>query len=242
MRSFLNISYLFLIVTVLFYISWSSLFYFDLQKCSKVQIQVDTEGDLFFINTEMVEEMIFSKEDSLIGKAYEDINIYLLEEFVNEHPNIKKAELYLTLDGTLSIDVIQREPIVRVFEGNESYYLDEEMNHFALSDQYSARVLQVYWDEITVSRITILDSLIDFIDSDKFLKAQITAIAFDENNELVVYPRVGDHKIILGEAQNLRKKFEKLKIFYRQGLGKVGWDRYSMLNLKYHNQVVCTKR
>jgi cell division protein FtsQ len=207
-----------------------------------VKIQVDTKGDLFFINNEMVEEMIFSKVDSLIGKAYEDINIYLLEEFVNGHPNIKKAELYLTLDGTLSIDVIQREPIVRVFEGNESYYLDEEMNHFALSDQYSARVLQVYWDEITVSRITILDSLIDFIDSDKFLKAQITAIAFDEKNEIVLYPRVGDHKIILGVAGDFKNKFEKLKVFYRQGLGKVGWDRYSMINLKYHNQVVCTKR
>ena len=242
MRSFLNISYLFLIVTVLFYISWSSLFYLDLQKCSKVQIQVDTEGDLFFINTEMVEEMIFSKEDSLIGKAYEDINIYLLEEFVNEHPNIKKAELYLTLDGALSVDVKQREPLVRVFEGNESYYLDEEMDKFALSDHYSARVLLVYWDEITQSRVKILDPLIDLIDSDKFLKAQITAIAFDKNNEIVLYPRVGGHKIIMGEAEDFKKKLEKLKVFYRHGLRKVGWDRYSMINLKYQNQVVCTKR
>ena len=242
MRNFLNISYLFLIVTVLFYLSWSSLFYLDIQKCNKVQIEVDTEGDLFFINTEMVKEMILSKVDSLNGKAYEDINIYLLEEFLNEHPNIKKAELYLSLDGILSIDVKQREPLVRVFEENESYYLDEEMNHFALSDQYSARVLLVYWDEITESRIAILDPLIDLINSDKFLKAQITAIVFDENNEIVLYPRVGAHKIILGEAEDFRNKFKKLKVFYRQGLEKVGWDRYSMINLKYHNQVVCTKK
>ena len=242
MRSFLNISYLLVIITVLFYLSWSSVFRLDLQKCNKVQIQVDTEGDLFFINDEMVEKMIFSKEDSLLGKSFQDINIYLLEEFVNEHPNIKKAELYLTLDGTLSIDVKQREPLVRVFEGNESYYLDEEMDQFAISDHYSARVLQVYWDEITESRIEILDPLIDLIDSDKFLKAQITAIEFDENNELVVYPRVGGHKIILGEAKDFRNKFEKLKVFYRQGLEQVGWNRYSMINLKYHNQVVCTKR
>ena len=214
----------------------------DVQKLSKVQIQVDTEEDLYFINSEIVEEMIFSKVDSLIGKEYEDINIYLLEEFVNKHPNIKKAELYLTLDGTLSIDVKQREPLVRVFEGNESYYLDEEMNHFPLSGQYSARVLHVYWDEITDSRIAILGSLIDLIDSDIFLKAQITAIAFDENNEIALYPRVGGHKIILGEAEDFRKKFEKLKVFYRYGLRKIGWERYSMINLKYQNQVVCTKR
>ena len=226
---------------VLFHLSWYSLFHLDIQKCSELQIQVDTEGDLFFINAEMVEEMVFSKVDTLIGKAYKDINIYLLEEFVNEHPNIKKAELYLSLDGTLSIDVKQRVPLVRVFEENESYYLDEEMNNFPLSDHYSARVLQVYWDEITQSRIAILDSLIDLIDSDKFLKAQITSIAFDENNEIVLYPRVGGHKIILGEAEDFRNKFEKLKIFYRKGLRKVGWYRYSMINLNYHNQVVCTK-
>ena len=242
MRSFLNISYLLVIVTVLFYLSWFSVFRLDVQKCNKVQIQVDTEGDLFFINTEMVEKMIFSKEDSLLGKSFQDINIYLLEEFVNEHPNIKKAELYLTLDGALSIDLKQREPLVRVFEGNESYYLDEEMNHFALSDQYSARILQVYWDELTEFRVEILGSLIELIESDKFLKAQITGIVFDENNELVVYPRVGVHKIILGEAKDFRNKFEKLKVFYRQGLVRVGWYRYSMINLKYHNQVVCTKR
>ena len=242
MRSFLNISYLLVIVTVLFYLSWSSILLLDLQKCNKLEVHVDTEGDLFFINDEMVEKMIFSKEDSLLGKSFQDINIYLLEEFVNEHPNIKKAELYLTLDGTLSVDVKQREPLVRVFEGNESYYLDEEMDQFALSDHYSARVLQVYWGEITESRIDILDQLIELIDSDKFLKAQITAIAFDENNELILYPRVGDHKIILGEAKDFRNMFEKLKIFYRQGLKQVGWDRYSMINLKYHNQIVCTKR
>lgn len=242
MRNFLNISYLFFIVSVLSYLSWSSLFYLDIQKCSKVQIKVDTERDLFFINTEMVEEMILSKVDSLKGKAFEDINIYLLEEFLSEHPNIKKAELYLTLDGTLSIDVKQREPLVRVFEKNESYYLDEEMNHFALSDQYTARVLLVYWDEITESRIAILDPLIDFINSDKFLKAQITAIVFDESNEIVLYPRVGGHKIILGEPEDFINKFRKLKIFYRQGLEKVGWDRYSMINLKYQDQVVCTKK
>ena len=74
------------------------------------------------------------------------------------------------------------------------------------------------------------------------MKAQITAIVFDESNEIVLYPRVGGHKIILGEPEDFINKFRKLKIFYRQGLEKVGWDRYSMINLKYHDQVVCTKK
>jgi cell division protein FtsQ len=210
--------------------------------CQNIEIQVDTESDLFFVNAEMVGAMLLEKEDSILGKTYEDINIYLLEEFLDTHPNIKKAELYLTIDGNLCVDVKQRKPIVRVFEEKDSYYLDEEVMQFSLSEKYSARVLQVYWSEITEERRTILASVIDLIDADKFLKAQITAIEFDETDELIVYPRVGDHKIILGEAQNLVKKFEKLKVFYRHGLEKVGWDRYSHINLKFKDQVVCTKR
>jgi cell division protein FtsQ len=95
---------------------------------------------------------------------------------------------------------------------------------------------------VTDFRREILSDVLKLIDSDDFLKAQITAIEFNENDELTVYPRVGEHKIILGEAQDLLRKFEKLKIFYRQGLDKVGWDRYSHINLKFDNQVVCTKR
>jgi cell division protein FtsQ len=211
-------------------------------KCEAIEIQVDTEGDLFFVNAEMVEGLLLEMEDSIIGKTYEDINIYLLEEFVDEHPNITKAELYLTIDGDFCVEVKQRKPLVRVFEEEQSYYLDEEITVFPLSDKYSARVLQVYWSEMTEVRRGILSDILKFIDADDFMKAQITAIEFDENDELTMYPRVGEHKIILGDAQDLIKKFEKLKVFYRQGLEKIGWDRYSHINLKFDDQVVCTKR
>lgn len=239
---YLRISSILVLVLLIFYALWSSQLHLDSQECTSIKIHVDTSDDLFFINADMIKEMILFKEDSILGKAYEDINIYLLEEFVNEHPNIKKAELYLTVDGTLYVDVKQRKPLARVFQDKDSYYLDEKIREFPLSDNYSAKVLQVYWDKITPSRFGILSKLIDLINSDEFLKAQITAISFNGKDELIAYPRVGDHKIMIGEAKDLENKFEKLKIFYRHGLGKIGWDRYSIINLKYQNQVVCTKR
>ncbi|MBL0100570.1 MAG: hypothetical protein IPP49_11445 [Saprospiraceae bacterium] len=38
----------------------------------------------------------------------------------------------------------------------------------------------------------------------------------------------------------MEAKFNKLKIFYRDGLPKLGWSRYKTLNLKYANQVTGT--
>ena len=139
---------------------------------------------------------------------------------MDSHPNIKKAELYLTSDGILNIDVTQRHPIVRVLENEDSYYLDDKMIKFSLSDKYTARVLQVYCIKSSEARKEILSFVLNAIDSDDFLSAFITAIEFDEKDELIIYPRVGDHKVIIGASYNLLKKFENLKEFYRHGIGK----------------------
>jgi cell division protein FtsQ len=32
-----------------------------------------------------------------------------------------------------------------------------------------------------------------------------------------------------------------LMTFYKEGLNKVGWNAYLTINLKYKNQIVCTK-
>lgn len=242
MRKFLRISFVLILILALSFLIGTKRLSYQNVKCENLNIQVDTQGDLFFVNADMIQGMIEEKEDSILGKRYQDINIYLLEEFLDAHPNVKKAELYLTIDGDLCVDVKQRKPLVRIFEQDASYYLDEHYERFSLSDRYSARVLQVYWSEMTASRKETLDALMKLIAEDAFLKAQITAVAFDEDDEIMIFPRVGDHKILMGEARDLDKKFENLKVFYKRGLEKVGWDRYTQISLKFENQVVCTKR
>lgn len=242
MKKFFQISFVLIVAVAFVFLSWKSSDTYKDIKCQDVGIQVDEESGIRFLNKEMIAEMLLEKQDSLQGKRYEDINIYLLEEFLNAHPNIDKAELYLTINGELCVDVKQRKPLVRVFELDESYYLDSNFDRFSLSNVFSARVLQVYWSETTEARKESLRLLMKRIESDAFLKAQITAVEFDENDDLMVYPRVGNHKIILGSSKDLDSKFEKLKVFYSQGLEKVGWDRYSHINLKFENQIVCTKR
>jgi cell division protein FtsQ len=51
-------------------------------------------------------------------------------------------------------------------------------------------------------------------------------------------PRVGNQRILLGNADSLATKFSNLKIFYKQALPLVGWDAYKLINIKYINQVV----
>ena len=87
-----------------------------------------------------------------------------------------------------------------------------------------------------------LFDLARFISNDKFWNSQISQIFVNKNNDVEMIPRVGNHNIVLGEATDLEEKFQKLLIFYKKGLNNTGWNNYSAINLKYKNQVVCTKR
>ena len=53
---------------------------------------------------------------------------------------------------------------------------------------------------------------------------------------------VGNHRIMLGTLDEFEEKLANLKLFYEQAIPKVGWEKYSMINLKYKNQIVCTKK
>ena len=62
----------------------------------------------------------------------------------------------------------------------------------------------------------------------------------DQEVELV--PRVGNHRIMLGTLEGFEEQLAYLKLFYEQAIPKMGWEKYSMINLKYKNQIVCTKK
>lgn len=90
--------------------------------------------------------------------------------------------------------------------------------------------------------------LINFVrsvENDGFWSAEIVQIVASATSygtmELMLVPRSGDFRIVFGEIDDCDRKLEKLLRFYRDGLGKIGWDRYGTINLKYNNQVVCTE-
>jgi cell division protein FtsQ len=53
---------------------------------------------------------------------------------------------------------------------------------------------------------------------------------------------VGGQKIIFGSAnsdEEVKDKFEKLKLFYKEAIPFEGWNKYEEISLKYKKQIVC---
>lgn len=218
-----------------------------------------------FIDEQDVKEFFRERRDSILNAQLGNIQVSDLEKALNSHPAIENAEVAVDINGDVTMNVTQRTPVVRLFTtGGESYYIDTQSRLMPLNDSYTARVLiatgainEPYARRYTVpvndivknealGKVSVLDDiyiLSTYIASDSVLTSLIHQINVTNNSEIELYPSIGDHRIVFGEVKDIREKFEKLKLFYTEGLNKTdGWNKYSTINIKYKNQVVCTKK
>ncbi len=75
--------------------------------------------------------------------------------------------------------------------------------------------------------------LVNYINRNNFWSAQIDQIFVDSNNEIDLIPRVGNHIVHLGTADNYEGKLRNLQSFYDKVLPEVGWNKYSTINLAF---------
>jgi cell division protein FtsQ len=79
------------------------------------------------------------------------------------------------------------------------------------------------------------------IRKDVFSNSLIEQLFLNEEGEIEMFPKIGQQIIMLGDTSQVKEKLRNLKVFYTDGMKTTGWDSYKTINLKYRNQVVCTK-
>ncbi len=218
-----------------------------------------------FVNIEPLdkEDLLITQEDVLLsidrsfgvqleGIQIANLNVARLEKVLEEDPFILDANVFVDAKNYVNITIEQREPIMRVVDNNGlNYYLDKRGFKMPLSKHFTARVMVVTGNlppytpdflEKDNHGLKDLFELTNTILNDEFLNAQVEQIYVSNTRELVLNPKVGAHKILLGKYEDIDQKLEKLIIFYKQALPYEGWNKYKTINLKYKNQVVCEKR
>lgn len=222
--------------------------------CKKITVSILPQNELLFIDRNMVLSTInpSGNEKFIVGKKIMELNIPVIESKLNHNDFIKTSQVFTDMNGVLSINIVQRKPILRLLKADgSSYYIDEEGRKMPVSQAFAAHVPVVSGNlfEEYKARDTMhtvvgreLHKIATYVDKDAFWKAQIEQIFVTAESEFVLIPKVGDHTILFGTGEDMEEKFEKLMLFYKEGLSRVGWDKYSTINLKYKNQIVCTKK
>lgn len=233
------------------------------RPCKKVHISIDYGKADILITTQDVDSLIRRTAGNLSGKPLGWVNTGKIEKTIRQQPYVEKVKVFENNKGEVFLEIRQREPILRIInEKFESYYLDGSGKLLPLNPRFPARVLVAngkikdsYLQNknrriniLAVSDSAYADSLLTrlyklamFISRDKDLKSRIDQVYVNEQEEFELIPRLGAQVILLGGVDNMEEKFLKLQQFYTLGLEKIGWNKYNIINIKFKNQVVCSK-
>ncbi len=208
--------------------------------CGEIVSSISDSIENQFIDTEEIKDLVLEKYPGVLGSQMTNVDCNEMEGFFEKHPAIENCEVYFTYGGALHVEVSQREPLLRVFDNNSSYYLDMYGQKMPLFKNHSAHVLVANG---FIKRVAADDLLLvaSKIYNDSFWKAQIEQIYVDDHGELTLAPRVGDHLIEFGSVEDVELKFRNLKALYKNGWDAREWNLYKKVSLKYKGQVVCTK-
>jgi cell division protein FtsQ len=258
MRKFLRIlaliPVLYLIVLPVYFADFT-----NSKPCGGIIIDIKDSSDYHFVTRKHLLNLAYGNSSRILGQPVKDVNLLEIENRINVLRELKVAEVYRTIDGNVHIYADQREPVVRVMPDNGGdFFLDEDGVIVRTRNLYTPR-LHIAGGNINISSamlngVSVLDTsikntilkdiyhLVNYINDDDFWSAQIDQVYIDDNDKIDLITRIGGQTVHLGTIENFKGKLRNLEAFYDKVLPEVGWNKYSVINLEFKDQIVCKKR
>lgn len=227
------------------YLAFVAFFFKEIRQegvCRELVVAVKDSLDKHFVTeTDLVYQL---KQANLnpINKPLSAINTDEIEKELLKNEMIAGVEAYKTPAGTIQLNVRQKNPILRILGEKGNFYVDHQGNAMPVSRRYVVHVPLASGNIEKEFAVTELYKFALFLQENTFWNSQIDQLYVHPNGDVELIPRVGDYRIMLGSFENFEEKLQNLLLYYEQAVPKVGWEKYSMINLKYKNQIVCTKK
>ena len=218
--------------------------------CMRIEVVLQDTVNNRFVTRSEVRSLVETSGLEIRGYPLSQINTRNLEYLLEENPYIGNAEVSKDVSGRLEVKVEQRQALVRILPNDSrGYYIDTEGKMLPLSDHFTPLIM-LATGKLPVSmkaassekHLSELYQFCTYLVDHEFWSDQLVQIYVNSAGEYELIPRVGAHHILLGSMDQWEKKLRNLELLYEQGLSRYGWNTYQTINLKYTNQVICTKR
>lgn len=212
------------------------------EACRNVAIEVTDSSQAAFVSEDEVRKLLEKKHLYPEGLPMNKIQSTEIEKALESHQFILDAQCYKTADNAVHIKVSQRLPVMRIIsvDGN-NYFIDGQGKRIS-NIKLPADVVVATGAITPKYAKRYLASIGRYLQTNDFWNSQIEQLHVLNDGTIEMIPRVGNHVVLLGTPVKTEQKLERLRIFYLKVLNKVGWNKYSKINMDFGNQIVCTKK
>ena len=212
------------------------------ELCTSVDVEVVNADSTSFVTPQGVLNDLKAQGIKIVGKHMGNINASDIEEALKVSPYLENADIVKCQNGKVLIRVSQLVPVMRVFDGEDSYYMNRAGKRMAATTYYHCDVPVVQGHFTRKYPATRLLPLIDYVENDSLLHSLVTMYQVRDTNNIILVPDISGHVVNIGNADGFENKFAKLKLFYHEVLPKRGWNTYDTISVKWNHQIVATRR
>ncbi len=208
------------------------------RNLEKTNIEFLDEGSPF-ITRNTVNKLLIQNYDTVTSIRKDKLVLKEVESRLLENDMIFDAQVFITLSGTLGAKIKQRKPLGRV-AASPDYYIDEEGKKMPLSSVYTERVPLI--TGVSKSNFKELTPLLKAIEEDPFMKSSVVGLEYQRDETIIIRLRKHDFKVLFGKPKAIADKFQNFKAFYKKTKQDNMLSSYTLVNLKFGDQVVATKK
>ena len=191
-----------------------------------------------FINNDSIKINLLDNYKSLDSLNADIETVYEIEQIITRIPFVKKANVYMTVNSELNIQVQEKKPVLNLY--NSDYLLSENGLLIPKIDSLNMD-LKSFFGGIDSTFYQDLSNLTNMINKDDFLKDHIKYIYSDSLSFYLSVKRF-NYNIELGSLENISEKLNNYKAFIASIMDDEILNKYSHLNLKFNKQVIAQKK
>ena len=224
------------------------------RPCSGYDLTVKYDGEFPAVSDADILQMIDDNHIKVVGIPMKEIDLESIATQLKQNPYVKTVNEVRFSSTKLRIVVTLKNILLHVYtQDGHQYFVDEEgyMLPFSMQVRENVPVVNGKINDAFVSGKNVTESqtnlhrvfkIASYMHHNDFYNAQFRQLYVMNNNEVVLVPTVGRHKILFGTDKNMEEKLFNLQQTYQQGLAYVGMDQYATLDVRYKNRVIAKKR
>ncbi len=210
--------------------------------CTGIEVEVTGESRMNDIVTKGLQEELRRYPGKIKGAPLNSINTQNIEKYLGKLSNFESVNCMLSSGGILKVKVKPLVPVMRVFVGDNSYYINKDGKHIASSSEFFTDVPVVTGSFSREFPPTAVLPLIRHIEKDPFLRDLTSMVVARDARNLIIVPRVFGHVVNMGDTSDIAEKSRALSLFYRKVMPYKGWQEYDTISVKFRDQIVATRR
>ncbi len=215
-------------------------------RCEGVVVRIDAHqgGEPLFLSPDGIVDELTRHGIVLKGRPLDSIDLRGIEKTLSSLSVYEKVEAFVSpSSATLQIRLKEKHPLFIVQDRTgKSHYVTEGRGTISVRQGFATYLPVVSGDlDLQYATSDVYD-LMAVLRRDSDLVDYFGQVYVDASDGIVLIPRIGCTRVVIGKTTDWEEKLRKWRIFASSVLPRRGMNAFAYVNLDYAGQVVARDR